>query len=92
MRQPLDIACRRLLGAACVSERRDEVGRARLLDRVRCEFGEMPGMRLTPAQARRLFALRADVCDRVLTALVDEGTLARDRNGRYGLRATLRPA
>jgi hypothetical protein len=46
--------------------------------RVRAEFQEMPGMRLTVAQAARLFALEAAECARVLRSLVDEGTLRTD--------------
>jgi len=43
----------------------------RLLQRVRAEFLEMPGLRLTRAQARRLWALDEALCDAILTALVD---------------------
>ena len=49
-----------------------------LLQRVSAEFQEMPGMRLTAGQARRLFGLRSDVCQRILTTLVQQGTLSCD--------------
>jgi hypothetical protein len=38
--------------------------------RVRAEFAEMPGLRLTPAQARRLWGLDLDMCHAVIDALV----------------------
>jgi hypothetical protein len=53
------------------------------------EFAEMPGMRLTEAQFRRLWALDATDCDYVTTALMDSGVLARDADGRYCRRADL---
>jgi hypothetical protein len=56
-----------------------------LVDRVRAEFLEMPGLRLTPAQAMRLWGVDAAVCHKVITLLVGSaflrwaagGTLAR---------------
>jgi hypothetical protein len=72
----------------CVrGDRRNTSSRTRLLDRIRAEFREMPCLRLTPAQARRLFGLRADVCERVFSLLVAEGTLIRGADGRYGVPA-----
>jgi hypothetical protein len=38
--------------------------------RVREEFREMPGLRLTPAQAIRLWGLESDTCRRVIDELV----------------------
>ncbi len=52
-----------------------------LLLRIRGEFVEMPELSLTPAQARRLWALEREVCDGVLTQLVTEGLLARSGDG-----------
>ena len=37
-----------------------------LLRRIRSEFLEMPGLRLSREQAQRLWALDAATCDRVL--------------------------
>jgi len=42
-----------------------------ILQRVRAEFLEMPGLRLTRAQARRLWAVDDALCDAILAALVD---------------------
>lgn len=65
------------------TERRIAASRAELLRRVMVEFEEMPGLRITHAQAQRLFGLREDVCGRVLATLVDRAILRRDPNGAY---------
>jgi DNA-binding IclR family transcriptional regulator len=52
-----------------------------LLQRVRAEFNEMPGLRLTPAQAARLLGLDASSCQRVLNALVGADFLRRTPDG-----------
>jgi hypothetical protein len=54
-----------------------------VLQRIQGEFVEMPGLRLTPAQARRLWGLDRDVCDALLAALVDANFLVRTRDGAY---------
>ena len=54
-----------------------------VLRRVRAEFLEMPGLRLTRAQARRLWALDAALCDAVLSALVDARFLVESRNASF---------
>ena len=38
--------------------------------RVREDFREMPGLRLTPSQARRLWGLEVEICHAVIEALV----------------------
>jgi len=38
--------------------------------RVREEFREMPGLRLTPAQATRLWGLEQHVCRQVIDSLI----------------------
>ena len=43
--------------------------------RVRAEYREMPGLRLTLAQAARLFNLELGACERVLESLVMDGAL-----------------
>jgi hypothetical protein len=42
----------------------------RIVYRVREEFREMPGLRLTPAQATRLWGLEQDACREVIDRLV----------------------
>jgi len=41
-----------------------------ILERVRGEFNEMPGLRLTPEQAERLWNLDPRACGEVLARLV----------------------
>ena len=59
-----------------------------LLYRVRSEFLEMPGLRLTPAQAARLWAVDRPTSQRVLEGLTLEGFLLKTREGAY-LRASV---
>jgi hypothetical protein len=54
-----------------------------LLRRVQAEFLEMPGLRLTRAQARRLWALDDTLCEAVLAALVDAHFLVESRNASF---------
>lgn len=51
--------------------------------RVRDEFGALPGLALTAEQARLVFDLDRDMCERILGALVAEGFLARTPQGAY---------
>ena len=46
-----------------------------LFHRIRAEYKEMPGLRLTPAQAARLFNLDLTHCAEILSTLVNSGTL-----------------
>ena len=59
---------RRLLSA-------DAMSFAAVVDRVRGEFVEMPGLELTLPQAVRLWTLGVDDCRYVIDALVDAGFL-----------------
>ena len=49
--------------------------------RIRGEFLEMPGLRLTPAQAARLWALDRQPSERILDGLTSNGFLARNAEG-----------
>lgn len=51
---------------------------------IRSEYGEMPGLRLTPQQAGRLWNLDPVVARALLDALVEAGHLVRGDDGRYG--------
>lgn len=53
--------------------------------RVRGEFAEMPGLRLTLKQAGRLFGLPPAMCEAVLARLVDERVLLRTPDGAFRL-------
>ena len=54
-----------------------------MLRRVQGEFLEMPGLRLTEPQARRLWGLDAVSCEALLGALVDAKFLYRTRDGSF---------
>ena len=77
--------CAALLLLPPARDRRRHQAREALVERLTGEFHEMPCLRLTLAQAQRLFGLRADVCQRVLSSLVADGTLTRDTDHRYRL-------
>jgi len=64
-------------------ERRDPAARAALLERFRQEFRTMSGLWVTRSEARRLFGVREDICERVLDRLVVEGMLIRGADGVY---------
>jgi hypothetical protein len=54
-----------------------------LIARIRGEYREMPGLRLTLAQACRLWQVDAPTCETLLEQLVHEGFLHRTDNGAY---------
>jgi hypothetical protein len=69
-----------------------------MLLRVKGEFLEMPGLRVTEAQARRLWGLDADSCGALLQELIHSNFLFRTRDGAFmrvehsaPLKAALRP-
>jgi len=53
------------------------------LRRARADFLEMPGLRLTPDQARRLWMLDGRTCAMVLASLVASGFLSRSKSGAF---------
>lgn len=54
-----------------------------LVQRIRGEFLEMPGLRLTSAEAQRLWGMEAAMCEAALLALVEAGFLRRTSDGRF---------
>jgi hypothetical protein len=54
-----------------------------VLQRIQGEFLEMPGLRLTEPQARRLWGLDAGSCSALLGALIDAKFLFRTRDGAF---------
>ena len=53
---------------------------AEALRRAQAEFREMPGLKLTEAQAARLLSFDSALCSAVLAALVDQRFLMRTRD------------
>jgi hypothetical protein len=60
---------------------------ADLVARARCEFLEMPGLHVTPAQAARLWQVNQEVASAVLDALADARFLVRTRAGSFAQRS-----
>ena len=54
-----------------------------VLQRVQGEYRDMPGLKLTEAQAQRLLGIDCDTCAVVLSTLIERGFLRRTDNGRY---------
>jgi hypothetical protein len=73
------------MNAAIDVQRCQQIDFVRLLEIVRGEFLEMPGLRLTKKQAQRLWAIDADACEAVLNALEGSQFLRHTRSGEYFL-------
>ena len=54
-----------------------------LLRRIQSEYREMPGLKLTEAQARRLWDIDGRTCRLVLTTLLEQRFLKRTSGGTY---------
>ena len=61
-----------------------------LLVRIRAEYLEMPGLKLTTPQARRLWGLDCATCDAALAALAKAKFLSRTREGLFVMATTQR--
>ena len=54
-----------------------------VLPRIRAEYLEMPGLRLTTAQAQRLWGLDSSACDAILATLHKARFLRRLEDGTF---------
>ena len=54
-----------------------------MLTRIRGEYLQMPGLRLTMAQAQRFCGVERTLCQRVLGTLVETGFLCVKKDGTY---------
>jgi hypothetical protein len=61
-----------------------------LVARVRGEYSEMPGLRLTVSQACRLWHVDVSTCEMLFEALLREGFLYKTRTGAYIAQPTIR--
>jgi len=84
-----DAGCRSLLEDFAMSQSpfplpdRDPIPSERFaeaLRRAQAEFREMPGLKLTEAQAARLLSFDSALCSAVLATLVDQHFLTRTRD------------
>lgn len=55
-----------------------------VLQRIRAEYLEMPGLTLKPEQVQRLCGLDGSMCQLALQTLVESGFLSVRPNGTYG--------
>jgi hypothetical protein len=56
----------------------------KLLQRIRAEYLEMPGLRLKPDQMQRLCGVDRTLCQQVIDSLVQTGFLSLKPDGSYG--------
>ena len=82
----MDIAKGGAGAAAAMARPENDNEMTRLALRVRAEYGEMPGLRLTVRQAARLFSLPPDVARSVLDELRQAAVLTCSSEGAYSLR------
>jgi hypothetical protein len=59
------------------------MSREQILSRIRSEYLEMPGLKLTCAQAQRLWAMDQQTCSEVLHSLTEDRFLRRRDDGTY---------
>lgn len=57
---------------------------AHILQRIKSEYIEMPGLALRPEQVQRLCGVDGASCQTVLEALVETGFLSKRSDGAYG--------
>jgi hypothetical protein len=55
-----------------------------ILQRIRSEYTEMPGLSLKPEQVQRLCGVDRAVCEAALAMLVESGFLSMRADGAYG--------
>lgn len=58
---------------------------AALVNRIKAEYMELPGLQLTPWQAQRLWGLDRVQCDAILEVLVETEFLRKTKNGAYAV-------
>jgi hypothetical protein len=71
------------MGGGTVTETLSTVTTDRMLRRIRGEYLEMPGLRLTRRQAQRLWGLDEQTCVQLLDSLTEAKYLHRKDDGTY---------
>jgi len=64
------------------------LGHEEIIMRIAMDYIEMPDLKVTARQARRLWNVPAEACDRAPAALVERGFLVQSRTGTFLRRAT----
>jgi hypothetical protein len=62
----------------------NELSTPQILQRIRAEYLEMPGLTLRPEQVQRLCGVDRHVCETALATLVESGFLSMRPDGAYG--------
>jgi hypothetical protein len=86
----LSSACPHRAGA-CPDDAETPIDFNAVLHMIRAEFLDMPGLRLTDVQARRLWALDRGTCAAALATLVQANVLTRMADGRVTAREHASP-
>ena len=60
------------------------LGAPHILQRIRAEYTEMPGLSLKPEQVQRLCGVDRALCEAALATLVETGFLSMRSDGAYG--------
>jgi hypothetical protein len=83
--QPKEMACGdgMLVAPGTIGDPREDSHMLRTLERLRAEFLEMPGLRLTAPQVERLCGVDPTMCRALLDALVDAKFLRQSPDGVY---------
>jgi hypothetical protein len=79
----------RTAGNGITGSGRRQADHTEVIRRIRSEYLEMPGLKLTFAQARRLWSLDTPTCAAALHALTVGGFLRRTTRGAYVRRETM---
>jgi len=58
---------------------------AALVNRIKAEYLELPGLQLTPWQAQRLWGVDQIQCDAILEVLVETAFLRKTKSGAYAI-------
>jgi hypothetical protein len=56
---------------------------AEAVELIQAEYAEMPGLRMTSRQVRRVWSLSTEVCQEALTSLTRSGFLIENRDSSY---------
>jgi hypothetical protein len=81
-----DVPVMARLPAVAPVERRNMAARYALLGRIYREFGDMPGLSVTPNQAAKLFGLAPEVALRILERLAEMRVLHQLCDGNFAAR------
>ncbi len=68
------------------------VSKDEMLRRILGDYLDMPDLRLSPAQAQRVWQLDEHTCAQLLESLTENGSLDRGQDGTYSLHERFKPS